>query len=102
MEHTIWTSDLLKLNKDVTRAFIQFCQEMANRRGQGAARYGDIPTTKQKFLSRLKKELKVYEAEGNKEQLLNIAVYCFLESYAPQNKKYHFDPTRKSATRKGD
>lgn len=99
MEHSIWTSDKLKLDKEVTTKFIGFLQMMANRRGFGAARYGDRPASTQKYLSRLKKELRAYEKEGNMEQLLNIGVYCFLESFAPENKKFHFDPYRESVTR---
>jgi hypothetical protein len=43
-------------------------------------------------MARLRRELEAYERTGNHEQLLNIANYAFLESHAPQNGKYHFDP----------
>src|SRR5258706_7069078 len=98
MNNIIWTSDRLNLDKEVTAKFMEFLQQMANRRGFGAARYGDVPKVEQKFMTRLKAELKAYQKEGNKEQLLNIAVYAFLESYAPENKRYHFDATRKFVT----
>lgn len=100
MQHTIFTSDKLKLDPEVTEKFIGFIQMMANRHGFGAARYGDHPIATQKYLSRLKMELKAYQREGNMEQLLNVAVYAFLESFAPENKKFHFDPYRESVTRK--
>ena len=47
----------------------------------------------------MKRELRAYIQDGNFEQLLNIAVYCFLESAAPENPKLHFDPTADSVTR---
>ncbi len=100
MQHVIWTSDRLKLDKEVTEKFIGFLQMMANRRGFGAARYGDRPLASQKYMTRLEKEFKAYKKEGNMEQLLNIGVYAFLESFAPENKRFHFDPYRESVTRK--
>jgi hypothetical protein len=50
-------------------------------------------------MTRLLKEVQHYKANGNFEQLLNVAVYCFLESSAPENKKFHFDATVDSVTR---
>lgn len=76
-----------------------FLQLMTNRKQVGGLRYGP-PAKKQKYLSRMKKELAAYEKTGNMEQLLNIAVYCFLESEAPENRKFHFDNTVDSVTRK--
>lgn len=100
MEHKIFTSDRLKLDKEVTEKFIGFLQMMSNRRGFGAARYGDRPVKTQGYMTKLEKEFKSYKKEGNMEQLLNVAVYAFLESFAPENKKFHFDPYRESVTRK--
>ena len=75
-----------------------FLRLLSNRKYVGGLRYGP-PRKKQKYLTRMKKELKAYEVSGNMEQLLNIAVYCFLESEAPENKKFHFDNTVDSVTR---
>lgn len=82
-------------------SFAKFLQMMSNRRAVGGERYGPIKVSAG-YLTRLKKELKAYEKTGNMEQLLNIAVYAFLESYAPENPKFHFDNTVKSVTRKRD
>jgi hypothetical protein len=79
--------------------FFHFLQLMANRRVQGAIRYGDKPKKKQKYMTRMEKELRAYKQSGNMEQLLNIAVYCWLESEAPQNSKFYFDPSIDSVTR---
>ena len=83
-------------------AFFHFLQQMADRRTVGSTRYekGGQPIRRQRYLSRLKKEVEAYEINGNHEQLLNIAVYAFLESYAPENRKYHFNPEVDSVTRK--
>ena len=76
-----------------------FLQRMANRRAQGWTRYGKI-NQRQKYMSRLITEAQAYKKSGNQEQLLNIAVYAFLESYAPENSKAHFNPETDSVTRK--
>lgn len=75
-----------------------FLQQMTNRLGVGHLRYGKIDK-RARYMDRLKKELAAYTKDGNMEQLLNIAVYAFLESYTPQNKKFHFDNTVDSVTR---
>lgn len=76
-----------------------FLQMMVNRKLVGGIRYGAIQK-RQKYMTRLEKELKAYKKTGNSEQLINIAVYAFLESFAPENKKFHFDANAKSVTRK--
>lgn len=83
-------------------AFFHFLQEMAYRRTVGSTRYEKygVPIRRQRYMTRMKRELKAYEKSGNHEQLLNIAVYAFLESYAPENRKYHFNPAVDSVTRK--
>lgn len=91
--------DSVKLDMNTTMYFRAFLQGMANRRVVGALRYEDIPDSRKKYLTRLKKELKAYEKGGNFEQLLNIAVYAFLEGVAPQHLKFHFDPNAESVTR---
>ena len=79
--------------------FQWFLQLMQNRRLVGGMRYGPI-NYKKKYMTRLNKELRAYREAGNAEQLINIAVYAFLEFYAPENKKFHFDNTVDSVTRK--
>lgn len=78
--------------------FRMFLQRMMDRRVVGFLRYGHA-TSRQKYLTRLKKELKAYEQHGNYEQLINIANYAALEGMAPQHLKFHFDPTVLSVTR---
>lgn len=80
------------------RCFFHFLQAMANRRAIGALRYGRTQR-RQKYLSRMRKELDAYARDGNMEQLLNIAVYAFLESEAPENLRFHWDATADSVTR---
>lgn len=92
--------DSIELDHQTTINYKAFLQLMANRRVVGALRYGDKPDSRQKYLSRMKKELKAYQNTGNFEHLLNIANYAFLEGNAPQNPKLHFDPTADSVTRK--
>lgn len=91
--------DSIPLDPRVTLEFRAFLQAVVNRRCVGALRYGDRPKAKQRYMSRLARELKAYRKDGNFEQLLNIAVYAFLESAAPENHKLHFDPTADSVTR---
>lgn len=88
----------IKLPTRETCEFNFFLQLMTNRRAVGHLRYGRAQRSK-KYLTRMKKELKVYIKEGNMEQLINIANYAFLESIAPEHPQFHFDPFRKSATR---
>lgn len=96
----LYIPESIPLDYQTTVNFRAFLQSVTNRRCLGALRYGDKPTYKQKYMTRLKKELKAYEETGNAEQLMNIAVYCFLETFAPENKKFHFDPHVDSVTRK--
>lgn len=81
-----------------TERLKEFLQRVANRFVVGGLRYGS-PRKEKKYLSRLKEELKCYKKTGNNEHLLNVAVYCCLESIAPENKQFHFDPTVDSVTR---
>lgn len=92
----IFWSKKLKLPNE--KAFKEFIQRMANRLMQGFCRYGG-PDRRQKYMTRMILEVKAYKKSGNAEQLLNIANYCHLEMYAPENKKFHFDNAVKSATR---
>jgi hypothetical protein len=87
-----------KLHLPNELAFQKFVQEQANRLMQGFCRYGG-PDRSQRYLTRMKKELKAYEKTGNAEHLINLANYCHLEDFAPENPKYHFDNTIGSVTR---
>lgn len=80
------------------RAFREFLQMLVNRRALGQLRYG-TPNKKQKYLSRLRKELEAYSSTGNQEHLLNIAVYCGLEIQCPEHPNSYIDVTADSATR---
>jgi hypothetical protein len=81
------------------RQFKEFLQMITNRRAVGELRYG-APKAIQNYMTRMEKEMKAYRKTGNQEQLINIAVYCFLESVTPENPKFHFDNTAESVTRK--
>jgi hypothetical protein len=78
--------------------FQLFVQKMANRLIVGHWRYG-APDKRQKYLTRMKKELEAYVKTGNVEQLINIANYAMLESIAPEHPQAHFDNTINSVTR---
>ena|SRR5438477_10988092 len=88
-----------KIPSKETTEFNWFLQLMQNRRLVGGLRYGPA-NRKKKYMTRLGKELTAYTKSGNAEQLINIAVYAFLEFYAPENNKYHFDNNAKSVTRR--
>lgn len=98
-EITIWCS---KLRHDWNH-FQEFTQEAANRLAQGyptyEAPYGG-PHAINKYMSRLEKELQAYRRTGNREHLINIQNYAYLESRAPENPRFHYDNTVMSATRK--
>ncbi len=89
---------LLPKSQLVQVEFEAFLQALVNRRVVGELRYG-TPQRRQRYMSRMRRELKAYVKDGNLEQLLNIAVYCFLEAYAPENKKFHVNPSVDSVTR---
>ncbi len=91
--------DSIPLDQRVTVEFRAFLQAVVNRRCVGALRYGDTPRAYQRYMMRLSMEFRAYKHNGNFEHLLNIAVYAFLESFAPENKKLYFDPAAASATR---
>ena len=79
--------------------FRAFMQGMANRRAVGLVRYKPHTDARQKYMTRLGKEFKAYKKTGNAEHLLNIAVYAYLESEAPEHKNQHWDILADSATR---
>jgi hypothetical protein len=79
-------------------SFAQFVQQCVNRLIFAQYRYGS-PNARQRYLSRLDLEVKAYKKTGNREHLLNIANYAWLESEAPQHSKYHHDAGVESVTR---
>jgi hypothetical protein len=89
----------IDIDSQELQEFKGFVQAMFNRRFVGSLRYGKKATSRQKYMTRLGKELAAYRRDGNLEQLFNIAVYAALESMAPENKKFHFNPTVYSVTR---
>lgn len=78
--------------------YLSYLNMQAARWFQGNCRYGH-PRRSKRYLSRMKAEIAEYERTGNAEHLLNISNYAYLESFRPENQKYHFDPTVESATR---
>lgn len=90
--------DSIEMDPQLLMEFRIFMQRMLERRFVGQLRYGP-PSSKQKYLTRLKKELQAYGKTGNYEHLVNIANYAALEGIAPQHVKFHFDPTALSVTR---
>lgn len=90
-----WLARLQIKTKDQLQKFLTM---MSKRIIQGYYRYG-LPKSEQKFLSMMKLEFKAYAKTGNMEHLVNIANYAFLESIAPENKKFHFDDTVDSVRR---
>jgi hypothetical protein len=80
------------------KLFLEFIQQMANRIVVGNWRYGK-PQSRKKYMSRIKVELEAYEESGNREHLMNIANYCFLERVAPEHPQAHFNNMVESVTR---
>ena len=66
---------------------------------QGHCRYGYADKS-QRYMSRMLKTMTTYRRTGNAEYLLDIANYCVLEYLAPENPRFHYDPTVDSSTRK--
>lgn len=98
MIFTLQTPSLIELPHRPTNEFHFFLQAVLNRYTVGSLRYG-TPERRQRYMTRLSIELRKYKTGGNFEHLLNTAVYAFLESFAPENRRLHFDPTAASATR---
>lgn len=99
MKLEIWVSD--KIGCDRLKEFERFLQDMASCRDQGYCRYGKVNRNKE-YMDRLSDELRAYRKRsgGNRAQLLNLAVYAFLESIEPQHKGFHYDPEAKTVNRK--
>ena len=82
--------------------FIAFVQQAANRLAFGYYRYeakDGGPHRRQKYMTRIRKELDQYEKTGNSEHLRNIFNYAWLESVAPENPKFHWNTSVESASR---
>ena len=94
----IFWSQSLKITQRAVSQFQWFIQRMANRIMQGQARYGE-PKPGHQWMKRARLELSAYSKSGNAEHLLNAANYCYLESLAPEHKKYHFNNEIESASR---
>ena len=94
----IYFPDKIKCPPEIVDALKLFLQRISNRAAAGHVRYG-YPKVSRKYMSRLIAEMKEYKKTGNSEQLYNAAVYAFLETFAPENKKFHFDPKADSVTR---
>lgn len=89
----LYLPDSIPLDHQTSVEFRYFLQAVVNRRVVGSLRYEPErrPTPKNRYMTRMKKEIDSYKRDGNFEQLLNIAVYAFLESAAPENKKLYFE-----------
>lgn len=104
MTKTIWVSDKLRDDWD---DFIKFVQQAANRLAFGHPRYEAPrpwgtwrgPKKENRYMSRMEAELKAYKRTGNAEHLRNIFNYAWLETRAPENRKFHWDNTVDSVTR---
>lgn len=95
---TLNVTESITYSIDEMLFFKVFLQGMLDRRIVGGLRYGSIKA-KQKYMTRMSKEMKAYKKDGNMEQLLNIAVYCYLEAYAPENPQFHWNAAADSVTR---
>lgn len=93
-----FTSRIKEAVKYHIPAFSDFIQSMANRIGFGSVRY-DPPSSDQQYMHLIQKEFRAYKRTGNCEHLYNIANYCYLETVAPGNKKFHFKADVKSIRR---
>lgn len=94
--------DAIALNARTMVALKFFLQAQTNRRVVGVLRYeghGGRPNRRNRYMTRMMLELRAYRKTGNFEHLLNLANYAFLESEAPENRKFHFDADADSATR---
>lgn len=72
---------------------------MTDRLLVGHLRYGDA-CKEQNYMTRMMMEVKAYKRSGNREQLLNIANYAYLESIVPENPKFHWNDKADSVTRR--
>jgi hypothetical protein len=52
-----------------------------------------------RYLTRIQMELAAYENTGNKEHLVNLANYAYLEFHKPEREGAYYDPGVESVTR---
>jgi|SRR5215469_7864016 len=104
MNHTLLLPDSLtwRMDEVALTSFFHFLQEMVNLRTIGSLRYErhGKPTRGKNYLTRLELELDAYRRTGNSQHLRNLAVYAFLEDFAPENARYFFSQHAKSVTRR--
>ena len=91
-------TDEIELDKSKISVFRMFTQSMLNRLTVGELRYG-AANRKQKYMTRMLKEMSAYVKNGNAEHLFNIANYCVLEWIAPEHSRHRLDTTVESVTR---
>lgn len=99
MEGKLWLSDKFRTD---WKHFLEFVQHQANRLAFGYAQYEAKtkgPVKQNKYLTRMDRELKAYKRSGNREHLLNLANYAWLETQAPEHKNFHWDNSVDSVTR---
>jgi len=83
----------------VSRHAQGFMQRQVNRLQVGEQRYGK-PDARKLYMTRLSNEVDAYVKTGNAEHLINAANYCLLEAVAPEHRKFHYDNTVESVTRR--
>lgn len=86
-------------SKHNKRTVVEFLQGMVNRLAVGSIRYG-FPTPGQRYMSRMQAEVEAYVKTGNREHLINIANYAYLENIVPEHEHSHYADKVESATRK--
>lgn len=93
-----WPHNFLKRDPRRHFRFVWWVQVMANRLLLGGLRYGRA-TKKQQYIYRALAEGMMYLHNGNKEHLINMSNYGFLEAEEPCIDNASFDNTVDSATR---
>lgn len=96
MEYLIRISET-KSGPHMRKAY-EFLKMAVSRYIVGHYRYG-AANVERKYAARMRVEYNAYLKTGNKEHLVNIAVYALLEFWWPMNPKAHFNPHVDSVTR---
>lgn len=92
-----WPSHAVAILPDQA-AVVRFFTSQVKRLVQGHLSYGR-PHREKRYMTRAAKELAAYRRTGNREHLINLANYAFLEDQAPENRKYHWNAEAESVTR---
>lgn len=87
MNVTLWLSDKIQIPHD---SLSRFAQQMFNRITVGEVRYG-APGREKGYMSKMEREVKAYRRTGNREHLINVANFAWLESEWPEHAHHHFD-----------